>query len=197
MDNEEVHTVEPITLAAVGTVALTEGIKFLYTQAGEVLKRWRERRDHDESTAAKADASEPIDIELPEAFEGQLSEPKIHFDVLTRLDEDLRETRKNLADYAEGIEVVDDSDRKLLEQTDALRRLLEAVLQERITFKDENRPPSGPVAKGSIDVEHVAGYAAAVRAKRITSGRTEAKATAKTVDGELIGLDVDQIGGGG
>ena len=35
---------DPFTLAAVGAVAITEGIKFLYGQAGEVLKRWRERK---------------------------------------------------------------------------------------------------------------------------------------------------------
>ena len=37
--------VDPLTLSTIGAVALTEGIKFLYEQAGEVLKRWRERKD--------------------------------------------------------------------------------------------------------------------------------------------------------
>jgi len=38
---------DPDTLSAavIGSAALTEGIKFLYRQAGEILKRWRERRD--------------------------------------------------------------------------------------------------------------------------------------------------------
>ena len=35
---------DPFTLGAVGAVVLTEGIKFLYGQAGEALKRWRERK---------------------------------------------------------------------------------------------------------------------------------------------------------
>jgi hypothetical protein len=34
-----------ITLAVVGTAALKEGVKFLYGQAGELLKRWREKRE--------------------------------------------------------------------------------------------------------------------------------------------------------
>jgi hypothetical protein len=35
---------DPITLAALGAVALSEGVKFLYGQAGELLKRRREQR---------------------------------------------------------------------------------------------------------------------------------------------------------
>src|SRR5215213_10912888 len=96
---------EPVTLAAVGTVALTEGIKFLYAQAGEGLKRWRERRNNIDKRAAQADTTAPIAIELPpDAFEGQLSKPHIHFDALERVENDLREVRKSLADYADGIE---------------------------------------------------------------------------------------------
>jgi hypothetical protein len=187
---------EPITLAAVGTVALTEGIKFLYAQTGEVLKRWRERRDAAESGDAPPDDTALVGTELPDAFEGQLSDPKIHFDVVRRLDKDLRETRNDLTNYAQDIQKVDNTNQDLLAKTDALRRLLEAVLQERITFKGESRPPSGPVLRGSIDVDQVAGYAAAVRARRITGGRTEIEAKAKRVEsgGEFIGVDVDEIG---
>jgi hypothetical protein len=196
-DHEErrIIMVEPITLAAVGTVALTEGIKFLYAQAGEVLKRWRERRDAAESDDAPPDDTARMDIKLPEAFEGQLSEPKIHFDVVERLDKDLRETRNGLTDYAQDIEKVDNSHEELLAKTDALRRLLEAVLQERITFKREKRPPSGPVVEGHIDVDEVAGYAAAVRAKIITSGHVKGEARASRVQqgGEFVGVDADTI----
>jgi len=37
--------IDPLTISAIGAVAITEGIKFLYGQAGELLKRWRERKD--------------------------------------------------------------------------------------------------------------------------------------------------------
>jgi Bacterial Ig-like domain len=168
-DDEEDYIVEPITLAAVGTVALTEGIKCLYAQAGEVLKCWRERREAAESSVASPDDTAHMDIKLPGAFEGQLSEPKIYFDAVERLHRDLRETRNDLADYAQDIEKVDNSNEDLLAKTDVLRRLLEAVLQERITFKGEQRPPSGPIVQGSIDVGEVAGYAAAVRKRKWTS----------------------------
>lgn len=45
---------EPLTLAAVGGAVLAEGIRFLYGQATEAVKRWRERRD----TVSKIDASQ-------------------------------------------------------------------------------------------------------------------------------------------
>ena len=57
---------DPITLTLVGTVVLTEGIKFLYGQAGELIKRWRERKD-------AADASKQIETPLkadPNIFNG-------------------------------------------------------------------------------------------------------------------------------
>jgi len=188
--------VEPITLAAVGTVALTEGIKFLYAQTGEVLKRWRERREAAESSSASHDDPADIDTKLPEVFEGQLVEPKIHFEAVERIHKDLQETRKSLADYAQDIEKVDNSNEDLLAKTDALRRLLEAVLQERITFQGEQRPPSGPLVEGYIDVGEVAGYAAAVRAGKISGGHVRSRGTTKRVEseGEFIGVDVDQVG---
>ena len=40
---------DPFTLSSLGAVAITEGIKFLYAQAGQVLKRWREKREQQEA----------------------------------------------------------------------------------------------------------------------------------------------------
>ena len=37
--------IEPISLTAVGVFALTEGIKFLYTEAGELLKHRRASKE--------------------------------------------------------------------------------------------------------------------------------------------------------
>jgi len=188
--------VEPITLASVGSVALTKGIKFLYAQSGEVLKRWRERRETVESGTSSLDDTARIDAKLPNVFEGQLSEPEIHFDVVKRLGQELQETRRSLSDYADDIEKVDNNDQELLAKTDALRRLLEAILQERITLKGEQRPPSGPVVEGHIDVEEVAGYAAAVRAGRIAGGHVEAVSKQERIEsgGQVSGIDLDEIG---
>ncbi|MFL5655393.1 MAG: hypothetical protein ACJ8CB_14610 [Ktedonobacteraceae bacterium] len=189
--------VDPLTLSAIGAVAITEGIKFLYGQAGEILKRWRERKDADKDASTQQNKTEPVNVKLPVVFEGQLSAPQIHFDAVERVQEQLRGLRGDLADYADEVEVVDIQNVNLLQRVDALRQLLEAVYQQRLTFKGEQRPPSGPVVEGHIDVEEVGGYSSAVRARQIVSGSVKADAKARRVEqgGQFIGLDTDIIGG--
>lgn len=188
---------EPLTLAVVGGAILTEGIKFLYNQAGEVLKHWRARRESATKEASGVEDARPMEVKLPAAFEGQLSKPKIHFDVVEQVDEQIQVIRRSLSDYAEEIVRVDSGDQNLLSDVDALRCLLEAVYQQRITFKGEQRPASGPLVSGKIDVKEVAGYAAAVSARKIGKGAQvigEAKAERVEQLGRIIGVDADTIG---
>src|SRR5947209_12525557 len=117
---------EPITLAVVGAVALTEGVKFLYGQAGDILKRWRERRDAANKAEGEAskdvtqpEAKEPVEVKLPEVFEGQLSSPAIHYDAVEKLQEPMDELCDKLSGYAEGRKKVDASDENLLQNVDA------------------------------------------------------------------------------
>lgn len=187
---------DAITLAAVGSIALSEGIKFLYNQAGELLKHWRGQRDAVKNAATQSEKIQPADVKLPPVFEGQLVAPKIHLDALDQVGDNLREIRKELSDFAEGIEQVDAENEALLTRTDALRQMLEAVYQQRITFKGEQRPSSGPLIEGHIDVKQVAGYAAAVRAKKIVGGTVKGDAKSERVEsgGQLIGVDIDEAG---
>jgi hypothetical protein len=188
---------EPITLAAVGAVALSEGVKFLYGQAGELLKRWRERRDASRDTAAQKAETESVALALPPVFEGQMSGPVIHYGALQEAEGELRELYKGLSEYASGIEPIDPANETLLERVDALRRLLEAVYQQRITFKGEARPASGPDVTGRIDVKDVLGYAAAVRAREVTGGSkvtAEARADRVGPGGTLVGGEFGKIG---
>ena len=135
---------EPFTLGAIGAVVLTEGIKFLYNQAGEVLKR---RREHREAAAAGTTTEEtvPINATAPPIFEGTLAPTAVDFDVVERLGQDLKDLRDGLADYAQEIEPVDPKNENLLKTVDALRQIMEAVYQQRLTFKGEQRAPSGPL----------------------------------------------------
>jgi hypothetical protein len=187
---------DPITLGAIGTVALTEGVKFLYKQAGEVLKGWREHRNSAEKGSAPPTQSQVVQINLPPVFEGQLSDPKIHFNLVERLEPQLREIRQGLSAYADDIDPIDSTDEKLMANVDALRQMLEAVYQQRITFKGEKRPPSGPTVEGKVDVEKVEGLVAAVRAGTITAGKVSGEAKAKEVapGGTLTGVEVEKIG---
>ncbi|MGD0243951.1 MAG: hypothetical protein ABSB59_27040 [Streptosporangiaceae bacterium] len=181
---------DPFSAAALGGLVLTQGIKFLYQQAGEVLKRWRQRRDH-AAEVAEARLNPPEDL-----LEGTAEPAEPHDDVVDRLAEDLRQTRQLLADYADGIETPQPGDHLLAEQVDALRQLLETVYEQRITFKGEQRPPSGPLVAGQVDVDRVIGDAAAVRARVISGGEVKGDAKAKVVEagGKLTGVEADQIG---
>jgi hypothetical protein len=183
---------DPLTLTAVGAVALTEGIKFLYGQAGEALKQWRERK-----AAGKAAEVEPVDVQLPtDAFAGQLERPQLHLDAVGQLEQELRDLRAAVADYAQDIDEVDPSNNELLQTTDALRQAMEAVYRQRITFSGEPRPPSGPLAAGEANVDEVLGYVAGLRAKRLIGGSVAGRVTAKRVGpgGQAIGVEVDTIG---
>jgi hypothetical protein len=187
---------DPLTLAAVGAVALTEGIKFLYGQAGEALKRWRERK------AAKAAAGEPaaavpVSVQLPAgAFEGELQEPQLHLEAVARLEQELRDLRAAVADYAQGIDEVDPNDKRLLETVDGLRRAMEAVYGQRIVFKGEPGPSSGTVVVGEAKVKEALGYVAGLRARRIIGGSVTGRVEADTVGAgaQVVGVEAETIG---
>jgi hypothetical protein len=183
---------DPISMGALGGVVLTEGIKFLYKQAGEILKGWRERRAAAGRKSAESAPAQPDIVESP-LLEGRLSADKVDYQAVERLEIQLREVRQELSGYADGIDPVDTADKSLLAKVDALRQMLEAVYQQRITFKGEHRP-AGPTVEGRIDVEQVAGYVAGVRARAIAGGKVSGEVKAKTVEGEAAGVDADRIG---
>jgi hypothetical protein len=182
---------DPFSAGTLGGVVLTEGIKFLYQQAGEVLKRWRERRESGGAETERALLRPPKGL-----LQGTVQAVGPRDDQANALEEELRKMRRLLGDYAEGIEALSPGDQLVAQQTDALRRLLEAAYGQRITFRGEQRPPSGPLVTGEINVKQVAGNAAAIRAKSISSGEARGRAEAERVEqgGKLTGVDIDQIG---
>lgn len=182
---------EPLTLAALSGAALAQGITFLYTQAGEILKARRERK------AKAANSEVPIAPTAAEAVEGTLKAVTPDWTVVEELADELRELRQRLSDYLEGgIEAPDPSDETTLRTTDALRRAVELVLGQRITLKGEQRAEGDPVVAGRVEVAELRGYAAAVRAAWISGGRVTGEATVETVHegGQVIGVDAHQIG---
>lgn len=194
---------DPMTISAatLGLAALTEGIKFLYGQAGELLKHWREQREKRAQKTSKAeetaDAIEPANVVLPaNAFEGRLVNPAIHLEALDAVAEQLSKLRQDLIPYMDGLKQIDPANKELLARVDALRRVLEAIFQQRITFKGEQRPSSGPDVEAHIKVEEVLGYVAVVRARQIKSGQVQAEGQfGKVAPGaEVVGIDVDTLG---
>jgi hypothetical protein len=132
--------VDPLSLAALGAVALTEGVKFLYGQATELLKRRRERRDaakKDEAAAEALPAAPEGLLDGSLALPGDVAVSDADADKLTKL-------RSQLNAYADGLEPIREGDAELLKVADALRGLLEGVYGRRITFAGEpGRAPTG------------------------------------------------------
>ena len=182
---------DPLSLGALGAVAATEGVKFLYGQAAEVLKRWRDRK-----AGKDADAHSAIPLTGAEVLEGKLNPPIVDFDAVGRLHEDITKLAGVLGNYAAGLEEPDPNDRELTEAADGLRRALEVIYGQRITFKGEDRAPSGPIVVGRAEVDRVAGDVAGVRARLARSGRIhgEVKSTVVEHGATASGVEIDEIG---
>jgi hypothetical protein len=182
---------EPFSLGVLGALAATEGIKFLYGQAGEVLKRWRDRK------AGRTEAADaPLPAPDPDLLEGDLRSPIINYQMVDQLHDEIRGLGGVLAKYASGFDEPNPNDAELSAAFDGLRRALEVVYGQRITFKGESREASGAAVVGRVEVESAAGDIAAVRARLVRSGRIEGTVRANKVEegGKVTGVEIDQLG---
>jgi hypothetical protein len=162
---------DPLTLASVTAVALSEGIKFLYGQASEILKRWTARREGERD-------ERPVAIVSAGAVAGQLEPAAPDWELVARLENELYRLRAQLNPYYEEIKKPQAGDERLLDDVDALRRTLEAILGQPITLQGEQRPVDRLVVTGEAHVKDLLGKATGVEA----SGR----------DGHFAGrVDVD------
>ncbi|MFF0549891.1 hypothetical protein ACFYUL_13125 [Streptomyces sp. NPDC004311] len=171
---------DPITLAGITAVALNEGVRFLYDQAGEVLRNFRERR--------AAATSLPTEL-----FEGDQAELVADPERVAALEPELRLLRRDLGEYAHGVDPVDPRDAELLALVDGLRRTLEAVYGAPIVFRGEQqRPEDGPRIRGGVEVKEVRGYVAGVRARSARSGELTGSVRADSVEegGRAVGVDL-------
>ncbi|GHJ39223.1 hypothetical protein [Streptomyces sp. TS71-3] len=173
-----------LPLITLGVTALTEGIRFLYGQAGELLRLRRER-----SGEAGAETATPPCIAEPEALPG--ADPAL----VGRFEDDLRALRARLHEYASGIDPVDPADERLLRTVDALRGVIAAVHGTPVVFAGESR--DAVLVRGSVDADTVAGYVAAVRADR-AAGTIEGTTRVGRVErgGEAVGVDLGTDGSG-
>jgi hypothetical protein len=119
----------------------------------------------------------------------------VDYQALERLGDDIKALRSVLDDYANDFQEPDPSDDELVAAADSLRRALEAVYSQRITFKGEQRPPTLPTVVGEAEVDEVVGEVAGVRARLIKSGRIRGTFKARRVGegGKAAGVWVDEI----
>jgi len=177
--------VEPFSIGALGMLAAAEGIRFLYGQATEVLTRWRARKKGEDEKAGA-----PIADDGAQVLERPLQQPEPDFAAVERLSDDIKQLASVLGDYASGLEEPDPDDEELMAAADALRRALEVVYGQRMTFKDEQRAADGPEITGIADVDRVLGDVAGVRARLVKSGRIKGKLRAGTVEAGATGAGV-------
>lgn len=151
---------DPI-LTTVGVAALTEGVKFLYAQASEVLKSWRARRRGEDVTPTVVPAPEAVTV-------GPAPEPPLPVPRDARMEDTLLDLR-DLAEQVRDSQIEIDSDRgrRIVAE---LRDYLEVVIRAPIRFEGE---PARTLETGRIDVvaQRVEGDVAGVRARDGATGR--------------------------
>jgi hypothetical protein len=172
---------DPFTLSAVGAEALKLGIQFLYGQAGEVLERWRARRDGKAADPSVATVGSGVQV-----LKVEPRDLKVDFTALDKLEPEVRSLMATLAGYADGSEGVDVDDPGLVKAANALRCTLERILERDLSFKGEERAEIGV----EMSIDEVAGYAAAVLTDG-APGRVRADVNVGRVEpgGSLIGVD--------
>jgi hypothetical protein len=136
---------DPLTLAVLGTVAATEGVKFLYSQASDVLTAWRERRAEARTINVGFPATNILDAEP--------SRQVIDVDVVTAEKAQMAKLVGLLHPFATGMAEVDIEDSELARHAGELRTLLEAAYGQRITFLGEDRERTG----ARVEVDQVLG----------------------------------------
>ena len=176
---------EGLNMAALGSAALSEGIKFLYSQAAEALKRWRERQD-------RPATREPSPPPTPPVFADSTASLAFHLDKVEALEEPLRKLMHSLADYAAGNKPINPGNSELIAAIHALRLAMEQVHQQPLTFKDEQRSGGAPGIIGSIG--SLIGAAIALEAGQ---ARGEEAAPGRPEAGEepsLLGIRIGRLG---
>lgn len=183
---------DPLTLTAIGGLVAAEGIKFLYNQASELLKAWRERRRRKAEGLAVPERLE-VPVVPTEALDGEPLQHGADPALLEATNAELIKLAGALAPYAEGMVDIDLDDASLAETAGRVRSLLEAAFGERFTFRGEQREPTGTTVTVRQDLGTVAGtvigadgnvHSGASLAVEQTTGRVEPGASVTGWTGE-------------
>ncbi|HTC69578.1 MAG TPA: hypothetical protein VK662_08425 [Acidothermaceae bacterium] len=129
---------------------LTQGVSFLYDQAGQLLKRRRARRDRvNEGVGREGDASGEPEMKLPRLtppegifVAGNAGALDASSAALDQLAEDLLHARRNVECYVMGESALDVGSDSLVVAIETLRRVLEEIYGANLTFSQERRKPA-------------------------------------------------------
>ena len=188
---------EPFSLAAIGAAGITEGIKFLYGQTGDLIKRWQERRARKVAGNAESDRTQ-VDLTMPPAMGAITIRAEVDFDVVEADAEELLWLRSGFANVADGLAEVDPNDADALARVGRMRELLEQILGVSLTFTGEQRPATGePVVRTDLTIGNVFGKVTDADIDDVRSGIVETRAAVGDVaaGGEVTGTRIGQLGG--
>jgi hypothetical protein len=174
---------DPLSLAVLGGAAATEGIKFLYGQAAEVIKAWRARRE---------DREQPLEVPIVDTsvLDAQPTGTTVNPAVLTQAHTTMLELWQQLAPYAQDLQNVEDTDGELARAAGELRALLEAAYGQRFTFRGERREPTGTRVAVEQVLGTVAGLAVGVEGDIGSAATVVVRQDANevTAEGTVIGV---------
>jgi hypothetical protein len=183
--------------AELGTVALAQGITFLYGQAAELLKRWRDRKNASPDSGVALSAA-PADGVDQSVLSGQLVPRPIDTAAVTANLDELTLLTERLGSYVSGIREIDNDDEELTAAVEALRGLLELAYQQRITFQGEQRDPTGSSVDVNVVAHRVSGSLTIARIGTVRGNanvRIQGQIDSVGKDGKVIGIDMDSLGG--
>lgn len=181
---------DPVTFSVLGSWAALEGVRFLYGQAAEVVKAWRERRTQ------KSSAPLRVPIKASEALDGTPTDSVVDTAVLDREGVALTSLMGRLGPYAQDLADLDLDDTELAEQAGRLRAILEAVYGQHFTFRGEQRPSTGTRVTVSQVLGQVAGTVLGAEADVAPGAGVEVHQQATTVEqgGSVTGFK-GRVGG--
>lgn len=140
---------ETTSTTAVDPALFSEAIRFFYSQASDALKQLREAR---KSGRIDEDTVSPGHLQDPEIFDSPIPSLRIHLKCVKELEEDLREVRAHLLDYATGAAPANPDDPYVLHQLCVLRSMMEAIYRVHFTVKGEvGRAVTGTPLAMSMD----------------------------------------------
>lgn len=172
-------------LSAAAAAALTQGVKFLYQQAGEFLSAWRARRRDKNAPPPRAlDVPDGVTVTGPRPLADPPSEETI------KVLEQLRELTEPI--QSGKIDTAAPAARATIEQ---LRNLVEAALQAPVRFQGESARPV-KISDIEVETERVACGVAGLRADlaKLPGGSQILGVHVKTGDveaeGKVTGVDL-------
>jgi uncharacterized protein Veg len=181
--------IETSALALLESTALKDGISFLYEQAGDLLRR---RRDRKESAHSPEDA-----VVSEGSLDGKLDITRVDDKILDQQAAVIAQNRGVLLPYWEGDSKVDPHDERMIAAMAQLRASLEAIYGQAITFTGEKgRSATGTRVSVRAALGDVYGEAEIARMRAVNRAEVEVHVEAGTIGpgGRLKVGEMDQIG---